>query len=228
MKEYEPPKASNADAGAAVARAVVQALPLGSSALALFDQAITPPLERRLHEWRCTVAEGLLAVEVKIEELGERQDLLDDLLHASQIAVRTSIVAKLDALRNAVINAALPGAPEAILRHMFIENVDRFHEWHLRLLTLFEDPVAYAKTRGVEFPSVLKWNFEKVVLTVFPELADQRLMYDVVWGDLHRAGLVLDPTLRSMSIEGEVPMPSLAPLGREFLAFIREPPKAST
>lgn len=56
-------------------------------------------------------------------------------LQATQIALRTHQTEKRMALRNAVMNAALPQAPEEGLQQMFLHFIDTFTEWHLRLLS---------------------------------------------------------------------------------------------
>ena len=111
--KYAAPEVTAADAGVAVARAVVQLIPgVGSSALELIGQAIAPPLERRRSEWMREVAEGLKTVEVKLEDLGTHEELLDTFLRASAAALRTSQKEKLEALRNAVVNSATKSEPD--------------------------------------------------------------------------------------------------------------------
>src|SRR5206468_713468 len=98
-------------------------------------------------------------------------------IHATLIAMRTHQEEKLEALRNAVINSALPKAPEDDLQLMFLNLIDQFGEWHIRLLKFYSNP---AKTVEQKYgPDTSKHpqdsvNVMEVVEAVFPELVGQK------------------------------------------------------
>jgi hypothetical protein len=72
--EDEPPEAGPADEALAFARAALSAVPLiGSPAVELLSQIVTPSLERRRDEWLATVGERLRRLE------HEKRLRLDDL-----------------------------------------------------------------------------------------------------------------------------------------------------
>jgi len=223
--ELTPPEPGGGDSAHAVARAVLDGIPVvGSAAVELLQAIITPPLERRRDEWMSDVAHAIRELQRKgltSEKLREDPAFIDTVLSASHAAIRTSQVEKRNALRNAVVNSALPSAPDVAVQQMFIALVDRFTEWHLRLLKLFHDPgEAYSRAGGGQ---LYMGGLSTVVETVYPELAGRRSFYDLVWSDVNAAGLLNTPTLHvTMSGQGLLANRT-TDLGDTFLAFISEP-----
>jgi hypothetical protein len=143
--DYKPPESETGDRAMAVVRSTLGAVPIiGAAAQELLDHVIRPPLVRRQQEWMEDIAGGLRKLEadhgIRPEQLRDNRAFVDAVLSATQAAIRTSQHEKKKALRNAVLNAGLPGAPEVALQQMFISLVDRFSDWHLRILQLFKDP----------------------------------------------------------------------------------------
>jgi hypothetical protein len=218
-KKYEPPDGSKADAAHAIVRSGLGAIPAaGSAAVEFFNWLVTPPLERRRREWMEGVADGLRALEernhVNLEELRNNEDFVDVVLHATQAAMRTSQQEKRDALRNAVLNAAAPGAPELAEQQTFVSMIDSFNEWHLRLLKLFQDPRAHAG-RNMSMGALAH-----VLENAYPELGGKREFYDQVWRELHGRGLTTTDGLHvTMSSHGLGAKRTTA-FGDRFLTFI--------
>jgi hypothetical protein len=117
---------------------------VGSPALEFFNALFGPPIEKRREEWAERVADGLRQLEaqgqVKWEELQTNEPFLTVVMQASQAAQRNHQKEKLDALRNAVLNSALPSSPDDSIQQMFVHLVDRFTEWHIRVLRFYADP----------------------------------------------------------------------------------------
>jgi hypothetical protein len=223
--ELTPPEPDHGDSAHAVARAVLDGIPVvGSAAVELLQAIITPPLERRRNEWMSDVAEAIRELQrrgLRPEKLRDDPVFIDTVLSASQAAIRTSQAEKRHALRNAVINSALPGAPDVAIQQMFIALVDRFTEWHLRLLKLFQEPgEPYSQAGGAQ---LYMGGLSSVLETVYPELTGRRSFYDLVWSDLNAAGLLNTSTLHvTMSGQGLLAKRTTE-LGDTFLAFISEP-----
>src|SRR5258707_556352 len=68
-------------------------------------------------------------------------------LQATQIAVRTRQEEKLNALRNALVNSALAGAPDETIQQIFLNHVDSPTAWRLRVLAFLCDPSTVLKDR---------------------------------------------------------------------------------
>lgn len=227
-KKYKPPKSTKGDTAHAVARAGLSAIPVaGGAASELFSMLITPPLERRRREWMEEVGKGLGRLEqelgVKLEDLRENPAFIDTAMHASQAAMRNSQREKREALRNAVLHSALPQAPEQALQILFLDLVDAFTEWHLRMLKLFQDPVAWFERNHTRGPNVGMGALAHILTAAFPELGDRRWFYDQLWRDLYTRGLVNTDSLHVMMSGHGLVQPRTTDPGDQFLAFITAP-----
>jgi len=227
-RKYEPPKPTGADTAHLVVKAAISAIPtLGGPAAELFAALIAPPLERRRQAWMEEVAEALRRLEnqrkVSIEELQEDETFIDTLLHASQAAMRTHQQEKRDALRNAVLNSALPNPPDESLRLVFLSLVDQFTVWHLRLLKLFQDPEGWAKKHNRNYGSIYMGGLSSILEIAYPELRGRREFYDQVWRDLYLRGLVNTESLHTMMTATGLMTKRTTDLGDRFLKFIEEP-----
>ncbi len=193
----------------------------------LFERFVTPPLERRRDEWMTEVGEALRDLEenrgVNLEELQSNEEFIDTVLQASQVALRNSQEEKRTALRNAILNAALPNPPEQALQQMFLSFVDGFTVWHLRLLKLFDNPPQWAREHNHVFPVMNKGSLARVLVSAFPELDGKRAFYDQVWEDLYQRGLVSTTSLYTTMSKQGVRSKRTTELGTQFLRFIEEP-----
>ena len=143
--KYKVPKPNIEDTAHTLARAGIGSIPvLGASATELFNQVIVPPLEKRRIKWMEDVAEALKKLEKKkqisFEELSQNESFISAVLNASQAALKTNQKEKLKALRNAVINSALSSSTDEDTQQIFLNLVDSFSEWHLRLLKFLKVP----------------------------------------------------------------------------------------
>jgi hypothetical protein len=213
------PKRSGGDAAHAVVKAGLSAVPVvGGSAVELFQYVIQPPLEKRREEWMAALGEKLHEIEsngLKLEDLQNNQKFISAVMHASQVALRTHQNAKLEALRNAVLNVATGQGPDETLQHLFLEFVDSFTELHLRILKLFQAPPPPPGMSMGGLGSVLEYNI--------PDLRGQQELYKQLWRDLYSRGLVnTDSVSGTMSAHG-LASKRTTELGDAFLSFIESP-----
>jgi hypothetical protein len=223
-KELEVPKAALGDMAHAIARAGLGIMPLGGqAAIELFSAVITPPLERRRSDWMQAVGELLATLaedcRIDLDELERNDAFIDLLMAASQTAIRTANEEKQEALRNAVRNSALGNCPDDELQQMFIGWVDELGVWHLRLLKLFQDPMSWGTSHGIDFSRRSVGALEDVLKIAYPELKERRSFYDQVWRDLHQRGLVSTDGLHSMISAGAL-RGRTTDMGNQFLRFI--------
>jgi hypothetical protein len=229
--EHNPPEPSGKDTALTLVRAGVSAIPLiGSPAVELFQLVITPPIEKRRQEWMQSIGEGLQQLEDKqrtlIDDLKTNDAFIDTVMQASQAAVRTSQNEKKEALRNAVLNAALPSPPNDSRQQLFITWVETYTVWHLRLLKLFASPLAWYAANNRQPPEyVIAGSLGQMLCNAYPELASERDFYDKIAKDLYNDGLFRSQQLHvNMSGMGVYEERS-TPLGSEFLKFISDPLK---
>ena len=232
-KKYEPPRVSVGDAVHAVARAGLGAIPIGgASANELLTAIVTPPLEKRRNEWMRKVGEGLRGLEkqmnIVLETLQSDDTFIDAAMQATQAALRTNQSEKLNALRNALLNAALPNPPEEAVQQLFLTFVDSFTVWHLKILNfVYNPPVGGVKLR-TDHAHVHFSELPRSIEATFPDLKGRYPFYNQIIQDLSARGL-LDlgamHTSHEMATMQGIPSVKITDLGKEFIDFITSPLK---
>ncbi len=245
--KYLPPEQDKGDAAYAAGRALLSAIPVaGGAAVELFQFIIAPPIEKRRNQWMKVIGQAVQDLEqnkgIDIEQLKSNDVFVDTLLQASQIALRNSLREKLDALKNAVINSALPQPIEQTLQQMFLDWIDTFTVWHLKILSLIDNPEQWIRLSNSQQDKVdmdelkKQWLAEGGVLqgpmnsgsfilfleTVYPELKDKKSFYPQIVRDLYIHGLISIEHLEAIIWDGVLTKRSTE-LGMQFLKFIKNP-----
>ncbi|MCB0324023.1 MAG: hypothetical protein KDD69_10630 [Bdellovibrionales bacterium] len=157
---------SLADHGHAVIRSLLSAIPMGGgAAVEFFNVLVTPPIERRRREWMERVAKMIHGLNEKVElfdasRLGHNERFVSTLLSATSLAAKTHKHEKLEALQNAVGNAACGVQPDEELDEIFLNYIERFTPLHLRLLKIFNEGFVwsndgYPQPGDLELPPML-------------------------------------------------------------------------
>lgn len=233
-KKYLPPEETKADTAHAVARAVVGSIPVvGSAATELFNKLITPPLEKRRNKWMKEIGESLSKLEeagvITLENLQENDVFIDVVMQASTMAIRNSHEEKHEALRNAVLNSALPDAPDEAKQQMFINWIDELTSWHLRMLKLLSDPKKWYRENNKEAPQYhFSSSISQVLTNAYPELTDKQEFYLQVGKDLYSKGLLNTESFHGMMSATGAYEHRATNLGNEFLKFISAPVSEGT
>ena len=216
---HKVPKQSKGDVVHTLVKAGLSAIPVvGGPAAELFQYVIQPPLEKRRGEWMVQVGTKLQELEtngLKLDELQKNEEFVSAVMHASQIALRTHQAAKLDALRNAIVNIAKGQAPDEALQNVFLNLVDTFTELHLRILKVFQNPTPSSNMSIGGLGSALEHNI--------PELRGNRELYDQLWKDLYSRGLVNTDGLHMTMTGHGLSQKRTTGIGEAFLQFIEEP-----
>jgi hypothetical protein len=224
----EVPKPTAADHVHALARAGVAYVPIiGNAAAELFDNIITPPLEKRREAWRESVGQRLLELEereqISIEDLQSNEEFITAATRASQAAMRAHHESKLDALRNAILNSARPGAPSDIFQQLFIQWVDELTVDHLRFLLLFRDPQGWFRKNNKQPPSfTIGSSLSQVLENAYPDLGGNRTLYELVASDLEARKLFSGSMHTMMSANGAWAKRTTT-LGDQFVDYISPP-----
>ena len=228
-KTHDVPTSTPADRLYALVKAGIGSIPgVGAAATEIFTGVIAPPLEKRRVEWMNDVAEHLKELEergkLKFEDLQDNESFITTVMHASQAAIRDHQSEKREALRNAVLNAALPNAPEESLQQHFINQIDTFTVWHIRLLDLFKDPSAWFEKNGVTPPNFpLSSSLEQLITSAWPELKNQYEFLNVIVEELEAKGLYVGGSLRTMMSSQGAFDKKTTEMGDSFLEFIKTP-----
>lgn len=229
-KKYEPPKSGGYDIGYAVVKAGLGIIPyVGAPATELLGLIVAPPLERRRNEWMMEVGIALRQLEAKmgvvLEKLQDNDQFIDTAIEVMQIAIKTSNTEKKDALRNALLNSALPNPPEETLQKMFISFIDTLSVWHIKLLTLFDNPTGFIEKNNIRFDKIPMGTMSILLEAAFPELKGKQDLYDLIWKDLYSRGLVKIEELNTTMYWAGIVAKRTTEIGRGFIAFIRNPLK---
>jgi hypothetical protein len=189
---------------------------------------IAPSLERRRIDWMNSVAEALKKLEEKgqlrIDNLVSNEQFVDTVLHTTQTAMRDSQQEKREALRNAVLNTALPNPPDESRQQMFVEWIDTLTVWHLRILKLLDNPERWFREKGRQPPEyAFGGSLSDMLTKAYSELQNQRDLYDQITRDLHGRGLIGTENLHAMTSGPGLYAQLTTGLGREFLNFITSP-----
>ena len=112
-------------------------------AVELFAQTFTPSLEKRRNQWLQALGEKLEDLDRKvdnfsIESLTENEQFITTLIQATQIAIRNHQEEKLIALRNAVLNAALPNNTQEDFQGIFLNWIDDLSYYHIQILDFLD------------------------------------------------------------------------------------------
>jgi hypothetical protein len=130
----------------AAIEAVVSALQAGAGLIPFVGSPIAAAvgfgglriIEKRQTVFFEAVVHGLDDVQLQVTEF--RESFWTILFHAAEIARRTHEQEKIEALKNAVVHAALPDAPDDVEQHIFVNMVGDFTTLHVRVLNFIVYP----------------------------------------------------------------------------------------
>jgi hypothetical protein len=138
------------DVAHAITKGVVSAVPFAGGLLAeLMSLIWEPALSKRRDKWLGELAEKLEILKervdgFKLEDLANNESFITTTFQATQAALRNHQEAKLEALRNAVLNSALGTALDDDHQLFFLSLVERMTVSHLQVLQL-----AASKEKGI-------------------------------------------------------------------------------
>ncbi|MDB9514181.1 hypothetical protein PN499_23560 [Kamptonema animale CS-326] len=116
-------------------KAIINLLPGGSLVSFIYETYVKYPANQRLGNFLLNLLEAISEINAKIENFPVNSPSFQTtLISAFEIAMRHHQEQELAALRNTVLNAGLPNAPEADIQRMFLNWLDEFTSWHLMLL----------------------------------------------------------------------------------------------
>lgn len=227
----DPPERSTDKATAAtIIEAGLSAVPVAGGPLAVMWAALVgAAYEKRREQWQREMTEAVQDLFDQVDELTPKSlaanpDFLDALVDATMTATATGQREKLDALRNAVLNTALPGELDSDSQAMFLRYVRDFTPSHLRLLKLLDDPPAWFAAHGIPWPNVSMGGLGSVVVERgMPEMAGRKELYRRMFADLNAAGLSNTGDLGGTMTGHGLTQQRTTETGRAFLRFISDP-----
>jgi len=203
---------------------------VGGAVATLLTSALNNRLNERRERWFSELAEAVKDLEDRFEgfdpdALADNESFLDAVVTATRTVDRSSQREKIEALRNAVLNSALPSAPEPDIQQLYFALVDDLTPTHLHLLTLLNDPPAWFDHRPeLQRPQfAITSNRVALIQAALPELAEKgQQMIERFYKALTDASLVNGPLSGMMTADGAW-QPVTTEFAANFLAFIRDP-----
>lgn len=221
------PKRSATDIVHLIARAGLSMIPVfGGAAKETFVAIVAPPIVKRQEEWMERIGKDLLELEEKVEgfdfeALVKNQTFITTVLYATTMAIRNHQEEKIEALRNAVLNAALPSPPDEDLQLMFLNFVDSFTPNHMKILKFFDDPKTWAENNKINLTNFAAGSPSAILERAFPQL--RKDFYDLVVKDLSDKGLMEGQSLHVMMTGPGAIASRTSQIGKRFLSFISSP-----
>lgn len=218
-------KTTAGDVSHAVTKGVLGAIPIaGSLASELFGLILTPPLEKRRQNWMTEIGKKLQELEEKtqidLSSLATNEQFIDTVLVATSLALKTSETDKIIAFQNAILNTAMGECPDKTKGQIFLNLLDTFTVWHIKILHFIDNPAKWFENAGQTPPRLLMGSLSSVLKSAFPPLSGQQELLDVIWRDLHDNGLHnTGGLMTTMSGDGLLANRTTQ-LGKEFLRFI--------
>ncbi len=225
--EELPQKSSTREAIETFAEAGISLVPFFGSPFAVaFSAVVGRSFSKRRDEWFQSVATALESLierveGLTIEKLAENNLFLDSLPRATRMAESTHQSEKLDALRNAVLNSALPGSPDADTQTILLNYVEDLTPSHLQLMALLNNPPVFYQQRGMAWPQLSMGGMSHIVEQAFPLW--QRDFSDQLLRELNSRGLVGISSLHITQSGSGLANSTTTGLGRTFLDFISNP-----
>lgn len=223
----KPPEENNTDKALNVIKAAIEEIPGGSVATSILSAFLTLPYQKRLNEWQQQVSDTLEQLQnskgIELEDLKNNQEFIDILLQAFQIGMRNHQTDKREALKNAITNSASNKTPDFAMQQIFLNYIDTFTEWHIKILILMVNPRAWFGTHSHSLPGMGGMGtVEGTIKKAYPELAKQPNLLNLVWMDLCNRQLVsgnADTLVAGMTPDGALAKRT-TDLGEQFIRFI--------
>lgn len=225
-----PTKKGAGDIAREVGRAVVSVIPAAGGPLQVaFENIFSSPIEKRKEAWLEQLAGVVEEVQQRIadispEKLAANEAFVTVAMQASQVAIRNHQQVKLEALRNVVLNSALPNPPQEDEQMIFLRLIDQLTPWHLRVLALLDDPLRWMGRNGVQNPGWGMGGPSTVLEHCLPDLRGQRETYDQIVRDLQSEGLLGQGQFMHVTMTGGGMVASrTTERGKRFIKFITAP-----
>ena len=192
----------------------------------LFSYIFTPPWEDRRDAWIKSIEDGLKDLQEKVqgfdmEQLPKNQLFVSVVSQATKAALLTHEKEKLQALRNACLNAAMPNSAYQDLQLIFINLLDSMTQSHIRMLIFMSAPREHLKGQVSDQEGLRGGPLYPYIEKTFPEM--NRQFYQLIIDDLKSKGL-LDSSI--VDTERDKPFRSrTTKLGWDLVQFIKSPLK---
>jgi len=216
-------KANLKDIGYAIAKGSTGSIPLvGGIFSELFNVAFTDPATKRREQVLLDMNVRLQSLEVEgydVGQLAKSDEFLTIAMQAYNIALKSHQEEKRIALMNTITNTPKLQIDEN-KKLMYLNYLDEFNEWHLKILSFLDNPVIYFEDS--KKPNISIGGKSSILIEAFPELSSQRSFYDRIVIDLFNKGLIVYQSLHVIMSEQGIWQSGTSEFGKDFLQFISD------
>jgi hypothetical protein len=216
-----PPKKQPGDKVFDVVQAAASAMPVAGPAVAAVMGLIGPKIAHRRDKWFELLADKISELESRVDGFAEDPMFITAVFEATSAALKTHEQEKLEALRNAVGNSVLPGAPEDSIQLMYLRFLDELSAAHLKVLDVLNNPRAALARAGKELRASGPVLAHLIYLCL-PDLNGEGFLVEQVHRDLRNRGLIdQGAPFGQIIITAGTLNKSTTLFGEQFLQFIR-------
>ena len=202
-----------------------------SPAAELIDLVIATPMSKRKDAFISDINERLTKMESEktdftIESLKDDDIFHTVIINAIRAAIATHQKEKIEALRNAVLNAALKINIEENIQMMFLNYIDRLTPLHLLMLNFLQNPKKHCDDRNVKTDNIIIGGITNIVYQAvsWPKEVNGDVLEQIV-KDLNTYGFInIDANAYRLNMSMSSVLSShTTSLGNQFLKYITEP-----
>lgn len=207
-------------------KAGIGSIPLvGAAASEILSLIVASPLAKRREKWLVEIGEKLKKLEenndIQISELAQNEIFIDIVIQTTQNALKTGNELKRQCYKNVLINSASEKSIDESEIQIFINLIDSYTDWHIKIFVLFDNPTNWYKENCQEIPNLMMGSLTNILVGAFPELKEREDFYKIIWTDLYNAGLVNTSSLGGIVSSSGLMVNRTTPFGQKFLKYIK-------
>ena len=199
-------------------KTLLSAIPVGGTLITcIWDSIKAQSANRRMDDWKAQIEDKLRNLDISLENIGNDEIFTSAMMKATDSALKTSEDEKRQYLANAVRNSIEANIEESIMM-IYLDLLDKYTIWHIRILNLFYNPKAFSK---IDVSNIMMGSASVVVEQVYPEIAKEQNLLGKIVKDLQNDGMMVEGSYMyaGMTANGIVSSRT-TDLGNKFLMFI--------
>jgi len=207
-------------------KTLISSIPgVGGGAAELFNLVLSAPIEKRRDDWLVHIYNTMLELQCKVNnidfnKLSNNELFITTIMNASQLAIRNHQKEKLLALHNAVINTALNINIDENEQMMFLNLIDIFTPWHLKLIYYLDDPNERFNEKSMQKPNIMSGGITDGLYAYYPDLCNKNEFVSIIFRDLHKNGIGTTENIGGTMTPQGIYASRLTEYGKRFLKYI--------
>ncbi|KTD41856.1 hypothetical protein [Legionella parisiensis] len=221
----KPPQEQLIDKAAKLIKAGIDSVvPGGAIATEFLLSLFKMPYQTRSEEWQKELTDAINKIQesgIDIEQLQKNEEFIDILFQSIPLGLKHHQKEKKQALKNAIIHSALGEAPDFSIQQVFLNCIDTFTIWHIKILILFNNPEKWFDENAIPIVGGVG-SVRRTLEAAYPELKDARDLVGNIWTDLYIKGFIdVDKTILPTTMTGSGRLDKrTTPLGDLFISYI--------